>query len=330
MNDIIVTAMIVVRNEEECIGLSLRSLIDQDFPKTKYEIIVVDGCSTDNTLKIVKDIIKEEKSNIKITLLKNEKKLLASGWNIGIKNAKGKYVTRIDAHAKASQNFISTSLKTMEKMPKDVACVGGRIESVSINNGDKTVSKVLSSPFGIGNSKFRYSDKAQYVDTVAFGLYRKSVFDDVGYFDESLERNQDNNMHNRIRKQGYKFYFNPKILSQYYVRNSLKKMLRQGFLNGKWNVIVFRQDKKSLSLRHIVPLIFVLSIFVLVALSFISKYFLYILIFEMALYLFLAMIFALKKTKNVFEVIKMVAYYFLLHSSYGIGEICSIFRLKKI
>ena len=330
MSNIVVTAMIVVRNEEDYIEISLKSLLNQDFPKDKYEIIIVDGCSTDNTLNIIKNIIKSEKDGPSIKLLKNEKKLLASGWNIGIKNAKGKYVTRIDAHAKAMPDFISTSLKTLEKVPEDVACVGGRLTSVSINCGDETVSKVLSSPFGIGNSKFRYSNKEQFVDTVAFGLYKKEIFEKVGYFDERLERNQDNNMHNRIRKQGYRFYFNPMIQSEYYVRNSLKKMMRQGFLNGKWNVIVFRQDKKSLSIRHVVPLFFVLSIFVLTILSFISKYFLYLLLLEIGLYIITAIFFAIKKTKNFFEIIKMIAYYFLLHCSYGFGEIVSIFSLKRI
>lgn len=327
MKKIIVTAMVVVRNEQDYIEQSLMSLINQDFPKENYEIIVVDGLSNDNTLKIINDIIKNNNTKVKITLLKNEKRILAAGWNIGIKNAKGEYVVRIDAHAKANKDFIKQSLDTMKKMPKDVACVGGKITSVSLKGGDETVSKVLSSPFGIGNSKFRYSDKAQYVDTVAFGLYKRSVFDEVGLFDETLERNQDNNMHNRIRKAGYKFYFNPRIKSEYYVRNSLKKMLRQGFLNGKWNVIVFRQDKKSLSIRHIVPLFFVLSIIVLAGLSFVSKYFLFVLLLELLLYIVLAILFALKKTKNIIEVFKMLVYYFLLHISYGIGEISSIFRI---
>lgn len=213
----------------------------------------------------------------------------------------------------------------MEKLPDDVACVGGRLISRSLEKEDKTISKVLSSPFGIGNSKFRYSDKAQYVDTVAFGLYKKEVFEKIGYFDETLERNQDNNMHNRIRKAGYKFYFNPEIESEYYVRNSLKKMLKQGFSNGKWNIIVLKQDRKSLSIRHLVPLLFVLSIIVLIILSFISKIFLYVLVFELLLYILLGLFFAIKKTRNLLEIFKMLLYFFLLHISYGLGSLISIF-----
>ena len=329
MKKILVTAMIVVRNEENYIKKSFKSLLEQDFPKDMYEIIIIDGCSTDNTLDIVKKLMKEYEDKIKITLLKNEKKILAAGWNIGIKNALGQYVVRIDAHASAERNFIKNSIETIQKLPEDVACVGGKLKSVYLENEDKTISKVLSSPFGIGNSKFRYSDKAQYVDTVAFGLYKKEVFDKVGYFDETLERNQDNNMHNRIRKAGYKFYFNPEIRSNYYVRNNLKKMIKQGFSNGKWNIIVFKQDRKSLSLRHLVPLIFVLSIMFLSILSYFIYQFIYVLALEMVLYIILGLVFAFKKTKNVIEILKMILYFLLLHISYGVGSLISIFIKNK-
>lgn len=328
MNEILVTAMIVVRNEENYIKISLKSLLEQEFPTNQYEVLIIDGMSDDNTMKNIQEVLKENKRNIKVNILKNEKKILASGWNIGIQNAKGKYVIRIDAHAKASKNFIQKSIETIQKLPEDVACVGGKLTSKSLEKEDKTISKVLSSPFGIGNSKFRYSNKAQYVDTVAFGLYKKDIFEKVGYFDETLERNQDNNMHNRIRQAGYKFYFNPEIKSEYYVRNNLKKMLKQGFLNGKWNIIVFRQNKKNLSIRHLIPLAFVISISALIILACINRVFLYLLILELLFYILLGILFAMKKTKNIFEIFKMLLYFFLLHISYGIGSLISIFLIK--
>lgn len=329
MNEILITAMIVVRNEEKYIKTSLESLLYQEFPEKDYEILIIDGESTDKTREIIKETLKNYNGNTNVSILTNKKKILAAGWNMGIKEAKGKYVVRIDAHAKASKDFLKKNMETMSRMKEDVACVGGKLTSVSLREGDQTIGKILSSPFGIGNSKFRYSDKSQYTDTVAFGMYKREVFEKVGFFDETLERNQDNNMHNRIRKAGYKFYYNPEIKSNYYVRNSLKKMLRQGFLNGKWNIIVFRQDKKSLSIRHIIPLAFVLSIIGLIILSFVNKIFLYILVAEMILYFVLGTIFAIQKTKNILEIIKMLLYFLLLHLSYGTGSLISIFHRRR-
>ena len=181
-NKIIITAMIVVKNEEENIKISLNSLLNQNFPQDKYEIIIIDGESTDNTLNNIKKIIDTYKDNVNIRILNNPKGLLASGWNIGIKAAVGKYVVRIDAHSKADKDFLKINLDTLLSMPKDVACVGGRLTAVSVPGSDETINKVLSSPFGIGNSKFRYSNEKGYVDTVAFGLYKKSVFEEVRIF----------------------------------------------------------------------------------------------------------------------------------------------------
>lgn len=329
MNEILITAMIVVRNEEKYIKTSLESLLYQEFPEKDYEILIIDGESTDKTREIIKETLKNYNGNTNVSILTNKKKILAAGWNMGIKKAKGKYVVRIDAHAKANKDFLKKNMETMSKMKDDVACVGGKLTSISLSEGDQTIGKILSSPFGIGNSKFRYSDKSQYTDTVAFGMYKREVFEKVGFFDETLERNQDNNMHNRIRKAGYKFYYNPEIKSNYYVRNSLKKMLRQGFLNGKWNIIVFRQDKKSLSIRHIIPLVFVLSLIGLIILSFVNKIFLYILVAEIILYFALGIIFAIQKTKDILEIIKMLLYFLLLHLSYGTGSLISIFHRRR-
>ena len=130
MEKILITAIIVARSEENYIDICLRSLLEQNFPKDKYEIIIVDGCSTDNTLIKINNIIKDYKDKIKITILNNEKKILASGWNIGIKNAVGKYVVRIDAHASAEKDFLKKNLEIIQKLPDNVACVGGKLTSL--------------------------------------------------------------------------------------------------------------------------------------------------------------------------------------------------------
>lgn len=328
MEKIMVSAIIVVRNEEEYIQKSLSSLLNQDYPKENYELLLVDGMSTDRTREIIEETIKEKKETLQIRIFENPKKNLASGWNMAIKEAVGEYVIRIDAHAEARPDFIRKSVETMQKVG-DAVCVGGRLTTQSIDEKGETISKVLSSPFGIGNSKFRYSNTAQYVDTVAFGLYKKEIFTQVGYFDESLQRNQDNNMHARIRQAGGKFYFNPEIECTYYSRNKVKKMMKQGFLNGKWNMVVLKQNKSSLSLRHVIPLMFVLSLILLGLLGIIHPIFWYGLVLELVMYFVCAVIAGICKTRNPLEVLKMMGLFFLLHISYGSGSLTSIHRLLK-
>lgn len=326
-----ITAMIVVRNEEKYIGKCFRSLLEQNYPSDKYEVLLIDGLSEDKTLTVAMETeknyayakTKDGTSKISVRYIENPQKILAAGWNIGIKEAKGEYVVRIDAHGYAEKDFILRSVETILKV-SDATCVGGTINTEPISKKGRIIADVLSSPFGVGNSKFRYSQKEQYVDTVAFGLYKKSIFSKVGYFDETLKRNQDNDMHRRIREYGGKFYLNPEIKSTYHPRETIRSMVKQGFQNGKWNIITFRKSKNSVSIRHLVPLFFVVGIIGLSILGLWFKPFWILLISILSLHLILGLTFALLKSREVNRVMMMPILFLLFHLSYGLGSITSI------
>lgn len=325
-----VTAMIVVRNEEKYIEPALKSFLDQDYPKDRYEIIIIDGMSEDNTVKKVKEVVEAYRENgieVDVRYFENPKKLLAAGWNIGIKEAKGKYVVRIDAHSQADKSLISKCVNVLNEKP-DVVCVGGRLETEPLTEKGKVIADVLSSPFGVGDSKFRYANKSGYVDTVAYGMYRKEIFERAGYFNEKFTRNQDNDMHGRIKKCGGKFYLEVSVKNIYHSRETVKGMMKQAFGNGKWIIIGAKksESKQGISLRHLIPLFFVVANIMLI----IAGVFLNVARWAMAamyvLYIGMAVFFALKKSKNIFNVLKMCVYYWLLHISYGIGSLTSIFK----
>lgn len=320
-----VSALIVTRNEQKYIRRALLSLINQTYPSNKYEIIIVDGESTDDTSVITEELIKEYKTDsFEMRLLKNPKRILASGWNIGIKDAKGVYVVRIDAHAEASEDFIEKSVRTMENV-RDAVCVGGRLITKAMDGDNDVVSKVLSSPFGVGNSSFRVSDTAGYSDTAVYGLYKKSIFDELGYFDERYIRNQDIELHSRIRSVGGKFYFNPEISCVYYSRNSVRKMVKQGFENGRWNMVLLKNHGSALRLRHLVPFAFVLYIIISLLLGFWSKWFWVLCLGVIALHMLIGLYAAFRKTRKLNEVLVMPILFLLLHLSYGTGYLAGIF-----
>ena len=318
-----VSALLVTRNEEKFIERALSSLLEQDYPKEKYEIIIIDGCSTDKTVDIIKGIIQNRE--VKVKILNNSKKILATGWNIGIQNASGDYVVRIDAHAEVPPDFIYTNVKTIQAV-KDAVCVGGKLITKSSDNNN-IINNVLASRFGVGNSSFRTANKAQYTDTAVYGLYKKEIFYQVGFFDEKLERNQDIELHSRIRKNGGKFYFNPEITSVYYARNTLSKMMKQAVGNGKWNMILLKKGCSALSFRHFIPFFFVLFIILSLILGFIfNPIFLYLLCAVLALHLSFGLVASLLKTRNIKSIILMPFYFLLLHLSYGTGFILGAFK----
>lgn len=319
-----VSALLVTRNEQDYIESALMSYIEQSYPKNKYEIIIIDGESTDSTVDIIKKIKKKYETNeFKISVLRNPKHILASGWNIGIKAAKGEYVIRIDAHAIAYSDFIQKSVETM--MNVDAVCVGGKLITKTIQDSNRAISKVFSSPFGVGNSSFRVSNTAGYADTAVYGLYCKSIFDEVGYFDEKYARNQDLQMHSHIRKHGGKFYFNPEIQCEYYARNTIKKMIRQAFGNGKWNMVLLKQDPSGLSIRHLVPFAFVIF---LVITSFGGIAFKSLWILELCvlfIHLVLGIYFGKKSGAKGHEILQMPILFLIFHLSYGSGFLIGLF-----
>lgn len=320
-----VSALLVTRNEKNYIEMSLMSLINQTYPKDRYEIIIADGKSDDGTLEIIKRIQNEYNTeDFKISVINNDKYILAAGWNLGIKAARGEYVIRIDAHAEAAPDFIENSVETMLRV--DAACVGGKLASLSLNGDDDVISKVLSSPFGVGNSSFRVSEEPGYTDTAVYGLYRKSVFEQVGYFDECMVRNQDIELHSRIKAARYKFYFNPAIKSTYYTRTSLKKMMKQAYGNGYWNMILLKKGSSALSVRHLIPFAFVMFLVIAVIGGCFWRPIWALCVGVICLHLLLGLIFATKKTKRLTEIIIMPWLFMLLHLSYGWGYFAAMFK----
>lgn len=328
-----VTTMIVVRNEEKYIRTAILSFLNQEYAKDRMELIVVDGMSTDNTLQVAKDTVREytlENGPVEVRYLENPKMNLAAGWNLGIQAAKGEFVVRIDAHAQADPQMIAKCVEIL-KTHEDVACAGGRIVAKPLTDGGRVISYVQSSPFGVGNAKFRYATESGYVDTVAYGVYRKSIFEKAGLFNEEFQRNQDNDMHGRIKACGGKFYLDASISSLYHPRETIKGMMKQGFGNGKWVIIGYRKSEKKegLSLRHMIPLLFVLANIVLLIGSVFSGLLRIGFAAMYALYLIMAFYFGLQKTHRVGELLRWCLCCWLFHISYGAGSLKEFLKPSK-
>lgn len=327
-----VTAMIVVRNEETYIKQAILSFLNQEYPKDRMELLLIDGMSEDRTVEQAEQAIdqyEKEHQKVKVRYLQNNKKNLAAGWNIGIRKAAGEYVVRIDAHAQADPKLISTCVNILREH-EEVACAGGRLETAPMTPEGKTIADVLSSPFGVGNSRFRYSQRSGIVDTVAYGVYRKSIFDRAGYFNEEFQRNQDNDMHGRIKKCGGQFYLEASVKNLYHSRETVKGMIKQAYGNGRWILVGIKKSvsREGISLRHLIPLFFVTGQIIILTGVIFNKVFRYIFIAIYALYLGTAVYFAYQKTKKPLNIMKMACLYWLLHMSYGLGSLSEFLQIR--
>lgn len=310
-----VSVVIPCRNEESHIGRCIQSIIEQSYGIDNIEVMVCDGCSDDNTQRII------EEYNIKypqIKLVINEKRVAPSAMNLGIKAAVGEIIVIFGAHAYMDSDYIKICVEKLKS--SDIACVGGRIINISENSMAEAISFSMGSPFGVGNALFRFSEKEQLVDTVAFGAYRRSIFDEIGYFDEELVRNQDDELNFRISKSGNKILLAPDIISHYYTRGSFGKLWTQYFQYGFWKVRVIQKHKKPAAVRHLIPLLFVVSLILGTIVSPFSKIARYLFLTELIVYLSGAIIFSLKASGGKIKYVpRMIISFLILHLSYGIG-----------
>lgn len=323
-----VSVIIPCRNEKKFIAKCLDSILNQNYPRDKLEILVVDGMSEDGTGEIIKDYSKKYSF---IKFLQNSQKFTPFGLNIGIKEAKGGVIIRMDAHASYQNDYISKCVFYLEKY--EVDNVGGIIKTLpgSETAIAKAISLCLSHVFGAGNSYFRIGSKEpQFVDTVFGGCYKKEVFDKIGFFNEKMTRSQDFEFNLRLKQSGGKILLVPEIVSYYYSQPTILGFLKHNFIDGFWVTYPYFKFKiEAFSWRHLTPLVFVLSLIGTFLLSFISNFFLFLFIFGLFLYIFFSLYFSFKIAKRQ----KDLRYFFILptifiirHIPYGLGSIWGVMK----
>jgi glycosyltransferase involved in cell wall biosynthesis len=310
-----VSVVIPCRNEEDFILRCLDSVFNSDYPEELIEVLVCDGNSDDKTPVLVQEYAGLKKG---VRYLVNEKITTPYALNLGITNSQGEVIIILGAHTELATNYISECVAVLTLMP-DVWCVGGVLHNVSSDELTASVSLAMSSPFGVGNAHFRTGAKDGYVDTVAFGSYRKEVFEKIGLFDEELARNQDDEFNFRLLKNGGKIWLTTATSATYYVRSSFQKLFKQYFQYGYWKVYVNKKHKSITTLRQLVPAAFVLTLYALIIMVILFPYRWEYLILFSGIYGTGASLFALKLAESYKQFFSVLSSFLILHTSYGMG-----------
>src|SRR5437667_3506682 len=314
-----VSFIMPVRNEEEYIRASLESLVDQSYPASECEIIVVDGRSSDRTREIIEEI---RERNPQVRCLDNPAGIVPTAMNIGIRAARGEVIIRADGHNVYPWDYAANCVKWLEETGAEN--VGGPCVTVAADESfsARLVAAVLSSPFGVGNSKFRTSCEEGFVDTVPFGAFRREIFDRVGMYNEKLVRNQDNELNARIRKAGGTIYLTPALTTHYHPVKNFSGLLGYAFRTSQWHIFTLRENRESMSLRHLAPAMFLMFLVVLLLASFASGIALVLLSAVIGTYLAIGFCFSLGKKAEDHRVALAQPFASLLfHVVYGAGTL---------
>ena len=324
----LVSVIIPCRNEELWIGKCIESVLKTDYPKNLLELFISDGLSTDKTVEIA---LQYSEKYPFIKVLRNEKRIFPAAINLGYQNSTGDVIVILGAHAEYSSNYITENVKALYDHVVDN--VGGVVEQIwPINNlVGKAITTVLSSKFGIGGASYRTgTDKPILVTTVFGGCYRRSVFEKIGLFNEDLISSSDIDFNVRLKRKGCKTLLIPDVKVLYYcAETNFKKFIQNNLRNGFWTIYPLKfVDYIPVTLRHLIPLFFVMGIFGTLLLSCFSIYFIWLLLFVLGLYLIVSITFSLQKIKEgigLFLILPLV--YFSLHFSYGLGSLYGLFKV---
>jgi glycosyltransferase involved in cell wall biosynthesis len=314
-----ISVLIPCRNEAQFIGRCLDSILGNSCPKESMEVLVIDGMSGDTTREIVERYASRHGF---IKMLDNPAKIVPVALNIGIKKASGEIILRMDAHSIYDKEYISNCIKYLQEYQADN--VGGVCITVPGKQDmlSTAIALGLSSRFGVGNSLFRVGVKGpRYVDTVPFGCYRREVFEKIGFFDEDLVRNQDDEFNARLIRNGGTILLHPAIKSYYNARTSLGKLWRMYYQYGYFKPLVAQKIGAIVTWRQLVPCFFVTAVAASAGLSLVYSAAAHLLLLTLGFYILANLGFSLSTAflKNIKLFFLLPAVYATLHFSYGLG-----------
>ncbi len=309
-----------VANIFECIDAIYNSSVPENY---EISVFIVDGKSDDGTLSVIEELKSKYRT---LAIVVNEKQLTPYAFNLGIVAGKGSdYFQIVGARQIIDSNYIAKSVEILES-DKSIWCVGGRVENVFLNAIGKTIARAMQTTFGMGLGNFRTLNESGFVDTVGTPMYPAFVFEKIGYFDENLIRNQDDDFNFRVTNAGGRIFYNNDISLKYYVRGSYKGLWKQFFQYGYWKVYVNKKHKAITTMRQLVPPLFVIYLILLIITSFVSISVAGFLGIPNLIYIGMAVHSSLKASEpevhvKFWEVIKVFP---ILHISYGLGYLKGI------
>ena len=318
-------------NEEASIGFLLEALLRQTYPRTQMEVIIADGLSQDRTREIVA-AFGHGHPDLPVHIKDNAARSIPAGLNVAAAAACGEILVRLDAHCIPVPEYVARCADALEAGKGSV--VGGMWEIRPGGAGfiAEGIARAGAHPLGVGDALYRLGAAEGPVDTVPFGAFRRSLFQQMGGFNERLLTNEDYEFYTRVRQAGGVVWLDPAIRSTYIARATLPALARQYWRYGFWKLKMLQQHPGSLRWRQALPPLFVASLVGLVILSIFLPPAGLVLLAEIALYLLALLgagIYAAMRQSRLSLLPGLALAIATMHLSWGSGFLWSLFSAPQ-
>lgn len=306
-----------VLNEAAYVDTLVKKFLHSD--GIEKEVFFLEAGSSDNTKA---KLLELQKQHSNIHIVDNPQKYVSFGFNKAFPLTNGKYIAFLGAHADYPETFFSNAVKYLDSGECDV--VGGPLKQAGKTDTGSAIAYCMSNKFGVGGTEFRTSTQKQYVQSVAFAVYKKEVFEKAGLLDEELLRNQDDELHYRLNEHGFRILMVPEMQCTYYVRGSIKGLFSQYFQYGNFKPLVLKKVSSGIRLRHLIPACFV-AYFMSLPIAAICLWWLT----PLVLYLLGDFVFSFFNRLPFSQKLKAFIIFPSLHISYGSGFILGLLKKPK-
>ena len=326
-----VSIIMPCRNEGPYIEHAITDALAQERRGFELEVLVAVGPSTDDTHAIVERLCAQHPE---VSLVENPAGVVPHGLNAAIRSAKGDFIVRMDAHSRYPSDYVAVLTEALGRLNADN--VGGVWNTLPANDSSKAwaIATALSSGLGVGNAMFRLGVAGEReVDTVPYGCFRRELFDRIGYFDEELVRNQDDEHNGRIIRAGGRIMLLPQVVIDYFPRDRIRKLWRMYREYGLFKPLVNIKLGAPATLRQFVPPLFVLAVLGLPLLGIFSAFAFWAWVAMCCIYATAVVLVSAKATwrggrPSVFP--WLLVSFATIHMAYGIGYLQGVMRFMVL
>lgn len=326
-----VSVVIPCRNEEKTIHLVLDAIRAQSYPIELLQVVIADGLSEDRTRQEIAAFTNAH-PDLDLLVVDNPKRIIPAGLNLAIKASKGDIIVRMDAHSIPNPDYIARCVDALEK---GIAQNIGGVWDIQAGTDSwiaRSIAEAAGNPLAVGDAHYRFTDKADYVDTVPYGAYKRELFEQVGFFDETLLANEDYELNTRVIQSGGKIWLDPQIRCVYYARPNLRALSKQYFGYGYWKFQMLKRYPETLRWRQALPPAFLLGLAGTLLVGIFWKPSLYLFAGVLGLYLLILLINSIHitiKKRDILMLIGIPLAILTMHFSWGAGFIAGAVGIKK-